>query len=162
MRWRLRTGQEHCEGGLRDTRNGTRRLLLMPFIQQITKSMKMIATTKLARAQRAMSDAKAYGDANKVVFKESEAADSEEGTDASKTLYVVVSSDRGLCGGIHSSVSKRAKAELVESSSSPVRCHSRLLQLWVFAHAKGRNGRSSSSETSRSSSSSGRCPRTWS
>lgn len=89
---------------------------------QITKSMKMIATTKLAKAQRAMNQAKAYGEANKVIFKESEANESESGeADPAKTLYIVVSSDRGLCGGIHSSVSKKTRAELQNSSSSPVR-----------------------------------------
>ncbi|PWN36244.1 putative ATP3-F1F0-ATPase complex, F1 gamma subunit [Meira miltonrushii] len=77
-------------------------------IEKITKSMKMIASTKLAKAQRAMHAAKAYGQTNDEVFKNAEAKQSEGGNQ----LYVVVSSDKGLCGGIHSSVSKRTKTEL--------------------------------------------------
>ena len=35
-----------------------------------------------------------------------------------KELFIVCSSDKGLCGGIHSSVSKRTKAEMAKISSS--------------------------------------------
>lgn len=63
-----------------------------------------------------MKTAKAYGAANVEVFKESEvAADAASGQ---KTLWIVMSSDRGLCGGIHSSVAKRAKKELTEEAGS--------------------------------------------
>lgn len=41
------------------------------------------------------------------VFEQSEAT----APDGGRELYIVCSSDKGLCGGIHSSVSKRAKAE---------------------------------------------------
>ena len=41
----------------------------------------------------------------------------KEGKDDTKTLWIVVSSDRGLCGGIHSAVSKRARKEIGASSS---------------------------------------------
>merc|ERR1711977_33123 len=71
-------------------------------IEKITKSMKMIATTRLNKAQAAMKTAKEYGAANVTVFKESEIeADAASGK---KTLWIVISSDRRLCGGIHSSV----------------------------------------------------------
>lgn len=48
------------------------------------------------------------------VFKNSEAKNVEGG----KELFIVCSSDKGLCGGIHSSVSKRTKAEMAKISSS--------------------------------------------
>ncbi|KAI8453041.1 ATP synthase F1, gamma subunit [Phakopsora pachyrhizi] len=101
------------------------RLKSVRNIGKITKSMKMIATTKLGKAQKAMTDAKAYGQANGIVFKES-SIEEEFGTtgsvanDNKKVLYVVISSDKGLCGGIHSSVSKRVKAELGEGSDSQI------------------------------------------
>jgi len=85
-------------------------------IEKITKSMKMIATTRLGKAQKAMQDAKKYGAANSVLFTETKAAESD--TKPTKILYIVVSSDRGLCGGIHSSVSKRAKKELLEGDGA--------------------------------------------
>ncbi|MBW0508737.1 hypothetical protein O181_048452 [Austropuccinia psidii MF-1] len=98
------------------------RLKSVKNIGKITKSMKMIATTKLNKAQKAMNDAKAYGQANGVVFKESSLAEefSEAKTIDNKTMFVVISSDKGLCGGIHSSVSKRAKAEIGENNEIPL------------------------------------------
>ncbi|KII91600.1 hypothetical protein PLICRDRAFT_38383 [Plicaturopsis crispa FD-325 SS-3] len=77
------------------------RLKSVKNIEKITKSMKMIASTKLAKAQRAMNSGKDYGAANKEVF-ENAPADHEE----KRKLFIVISSDKGLCGGIHSSVSK--------------------------------------------------------
>ncbi|GAA6063115.1 hypothetical protein JCM10212_002637 [Sporobolomyces blumeae] len=79
-------------------------------IGKITKSMKMVAASRLARAQRAMENAKAYGHANEAVFEQSEASKSEAKVE--KILYIVASSDRGLCGGIHSSVAKAAKRDI--------------------------------------------------
>jgi len=66
--------------------------------------MKMIASTKLAKAQRAMQSAKDYGIANTEVFKHT-----SPDTPPARKLFIVVSSDRGLCGGIHSSVSKTTR-----------------------------------------------------
>ncbi|GAA5890785.1 hypothetical protein JCM6882_000662 [Rhodosporidiobolus microsporus] len=77
-------------------------------IGKITKSM--VAASRLARAQRAMTDAKAYGSANQAVFDQSEAAKSDAKVE--RILYIVASSDRGLCGGIHSSVAKAAKRDI--------------------------------------------------
>ncbi|CAO1623843.1 unnamed protein product [Sympodiomycopsis kandeliae] len=90
------------------------RLRSVRNIEKITKSMKMIAATKLTKAQRAMASARAYGEANEEVFKNSEATSPEGG----KVLYVVISSDKGLCGGIHSSVVKRAKKEMLKLGES--------------------------------------------
>lgn len=70
--------------------------------------MKMIASTKLNRAQRAMNAGVAFGQASEEVFKQSEAKPLEGG----RELFIVVSSDKGLCGGIHSSVSKRTRNEV--------------------------------------------------
>lgn len=72
--------------------------------------MKMVAASRLARAQKAMTNAKAYGQANNAVFTQSEAAKSEAKIE--KIMYIVVSSDRGLCGGIHSSVAKMARKDV--------------------------------------------------
>ena len=62
-----------------------------------------------------MRVAKEYGAANVEVFNESEVAKSAES--GKKTLWIVVSSDRGLCGGIHSSVSKMAKKAFADGES---------------------------------------------
>ncbi|KAM0756119.1 ATP synthase F1 gamma [Meredithblackwellia eburnea MCA 4105] len=79
-------------------------------IGKITKSMKMVAASRLARAQKAMTQAKAYGVANSSVFEQSEASKSEAKVE--KILYITIASDRGLCGGIHSSVAKATKRDI--------------------------------------------------
>ncbi|RKP10181.1 ATP synthase F1, gamma subunit [Thamnocephalis sphaerospora] len=81
------------------------RLKSVSNISKITKSMKMIAATKLNRSQRGMEIARKYGQAASSLF---EQAETTAPADA-KTLMITVSSDRGLCGGIHSSVSKYTK-----------------------------------------------------
>ncbi|KAG1822347.1 ATP synthase F1 gamma [Suillus variegatus] len=83
------------------------RLKSVKNIEKITKSMKMIASTKLAKAQRAMQSGKQYGLANSGAF------------------LFVVSSDKGLCGGIHSSVSKATRRAIADTekpvdSDSPI------------------------------------------
>ncbi|KAG8727083.1 atp3 gamma subunit of the F1 sector of mitochondrial F1F0 ATP synthase, partial [Ceratobasidium sp. 423] len=87
------------------------RLKSVRNIEKITKSMKMIASTRLNKAQRAMATAKEYGKANNEIFGNSEVTVPEGG----KTLFVVVSSDRGLCGGIHSSVTKATKKAIQDN-----------------------------------------------
>ncbi|KAI0317362.1 ATP synthase F1 gamma [Amylostereum chailletii] len=94
------------------------RLKSVRNIEKITKSMKMIASTKLAKAQRAMQSGKQYGAANSEVFENSKP---EEATSGGRKLYIVVSSDKGLCGGIHSSVSKLTRRTVAAGdSTSPI------------------------------------------
>lgn len=66
--------------------------------------MKVVASTKLTRATRSMNDSRKYGEASNEVFKSAEttAAEAEE----KKSLVIVCSSDKGLCGGIHSGLSR--------------------------------------------------------
>jgi F-type H+-transporting ATPase subunit gamma len=71
--------------------------------------MKMIASTKVNRAQRSMETARAYGGATNELFQSAKTKPSDD----SKTLFITASSDRGLCGGIHSSVSKFTRRQLV-------------------------------------------------
>lgn len=77
--------------------------------------MKMIASTKLAKAQRAMQAGKQYGLANSEVFQNSSSA-----TPTPRKLFIVVSSDKGLCGGIHSSVSKATRRAISGAQDSPL------------------------------------------
>ena len=99
--------------------------------------MKMIASTRLAKAQRALQSGKQYGIANAgawvgmfspVVFKliyvpemlELFANTTPEEVGKRK-LFVVLSSDKGLCGGIHSSVSKATRAAIKDADpQSPI------------------------------------------
>ncbi|PCH36766.1 ATP synthase F1 gamma [Wolfiporia cocos MD-104 SS10] len=88
------------------------RLKSVRNIEKITKSMKMIASTKLAKAQRAMQAGKQYGVANSEVFQNAPAEEP-----AKRKLFIVVSSDKGLCGGIHSSVTKATRRIFADKES---------------------------------------------
>ena len=93
--------------------------------------MKMIASTKLAKAQRAMVNGKQYGIANSGVYpnrhclaKQANAPsevfqNAPSDTPSQNKLYIVISSDKGLCGGIHSSVSKATRRAIADASSNP-------------------------------------------
>ncbi|TGZ85642.1 ATP synthase F1 gamma [Ascodesmis nigricans] len=86
------------EGRLKSIRN----------IEKITKTMKIVASTKMNQAQRNMVQARVYGATNNKVYEEAETKPEEKG----KTLFIVSSSDKGLCGGVHSSLSKAVRAKL--------------------------------------------------
>jgi F-type H+-transporting ATPase subunit gamma len=93
------------EGRLKSIRN----------IEKITKTMKIVASTKLNRAQRAMTDSRAYGQTSNTVFEKAETKPLEvEG----KTLLVICSSDKGLCGGIHSGMSRKARKIIAEKPNT--------------------------------------------
>ncbi|ORY53830.1 ATP synthase F1, gamma subunit [Rhizoclosmatium globosum] len=92
------------------------RLKSISNIAKITKSMKMIASTKVTKAQRAMENARVYGQSANSLFKHIET----EEKDSAKPLVIAVSSDRGLCGGIHSSVSKASKRYLATKDDAEV------------------------------------------
>ena len=72
--------------------------------------MKIVASTKMNRAQRAMTDSRTYGQTSNKVFEEAETKP-EEGK---KTLLVVASSDKGLCGGIHSGLTRTTRRMLID------------------------------------------------
>ncbi|KAJ1960081.1 atp3 gamma subunit of the F1 sector of mitochondrial F1F0 ATP synthase, partial [Dimargaris xerosporica] len=92
------------------------RLKSVSNISKITMSMKMIASTKLTRAQRNMEKARVWGQTSQAFVENAEVANEADG----KTLYLTVSSDSGLCGGIHSSVSKATKRVLTENPEAQV------------------------------------------
>jgi F-type H+-transporting ATPase subunit gamma len=83
------------------------RLKSIKNIEKITKTMKIVASTKLTKAQRAMDSSRAYGSTSDTVFKEAETKALD--ADSKKTLLVVCSSDKGLCGGIHSGLSRATR-----------------------------------------------------
>ncbi|KAK3394185.1 ATPase, F1 complex, gamma subunit domain-containing protein [Podospora didyma] len=90
------------EGRLKSIRN----------IEKITKTMKIVASTKLTRAQKSMRDSRTYGQSSNEVYESAETKPIE--AEGKKKLVVVCSSDKGLCGGIHSGLSRfirRTKAE---------------------------------------------------
>ena len=90
------------EGRLKSIRN----------IEKITNTMKIVASTKLTRAQRAMKDSRTYGEASNEVYEAAETKVPE--AEDKKSLVIVCSSDKGLCGGIHSGMSRRIRKMFTE------------------------------------------------
>ncbi|CAD5218798.1 unnamed protein product [Bursaphelenchus okinawaensis] len=88
------------------------RLKSVKNIQKITKSMKMVAAAKYAKAERDLKGARSYGQGAQAFFDNLDLAKEEEGAAAKsgqKKVFVLVTSDRGLCGAVHTSIIKEAK-----------------------------------------------------
>lgn len=90
------------------------RLKSVKNIQKITKSMKMVSAAKFAKAERDLKMARPYGAASTELTEKAEV--DLASPNVKKHLIVAVSSDRGLCGAIHSSIVKAVKAMLAEES----------------------------------------------
>lgn len=89
--------------------------------QQITKAMKLVSATKLRKAQSAIFQMRPYADKLNGVLKNlGDSVDDEKLSKYFKeqtlerVLLIVVSSDRGLCGGFNANVVKRTKTLLAE------------------------------------------------
>jgi F-type H+-transporting ATPase subunit gamma len=92
------------------------RLKSIKNIEKITKTMKIVASTRMNQAQRSMQSSRVYGQSSNKVFEEAEAKPVEGG----KTLFIVSSSDKGLCGGVHSSLSKAVRVKLEANPNADV------------------------------------------
>lgn len=91
------------------------RLKSVKNIQKITKSMKMVSAAKFAKAEKDLKIARPYGVALSEFDSNAEITPKEgELPNVKKHLIIAVSSDRGLCGAIHTSIVKAVKALLVE------------------------------------------------
>src|SRR5216683_1344471 len=92
-----------------------RRITSVRSTQQITRAMKLVAAARLRRAQEALLNARPYHEALKRVADSllltapEVAAPAENAVPA--TLIIVVSSDRGLCGGYNTNLLRVAEQE---------------------------------------------------
>ncbi len=103
------------------------RLKSVKNIQKITQSMKMVSAAKYSRAERDLKAARPYGDGAKAFYEQAQVGRDEEGQpkaveaakagEQPKELFVALTSDRGLCGAIHSSICKSIRSELNEKPS---------------------------------------------
>ena len=105
-------------GALKEVRN---RIKSVQSTQQITKAMKMVSAAKLRRAQDAVTQMRPY--AKKLQEMLSNIVSNSDGEVAmdlaierpiEKVLIIVVTSDRGLCGGYNSNLIKLAKSTVNE------------------------------------------------
>jgi len=86
------------------------RLKSVTNIQKITQSMKMVSAAKYARAERDLKSARSYGLGAQAFYTNTDLIKAGEETPKPGTLILAVTSDRGLCGGVHSSVAKKIRA----------------------------------------------------
>ena len=105
-------------GALKEVRN---RIKSVQSTQQITKAMKMVSAAKLRRAQDAITQMRPY--AKKLQQMLSNIVSSSEGDvsmalaaqrNVEQVMIIVVTSDRGLCGGYNSNLIKLAKQVINE------------------------------------------------
>ena len=102
-----------------------KRIASVKSTQKITKAMKMVAAAKLKRAQESAEKGRPYSEKmNNVILNLSNGISDKEnapkllsGTGKDKThLCVVMTSDRGLCGGFNSNIIKKAKSYFAKLS----------------------------------------------
>jgi len=95
-----------------------KRISSVKSTQKITKAMKMVAAAKLRRAQEMAEKGRPYSDKMDIVIQNLSKAISDPsnapkllvGTGEDKThLCVVMTADRGLCGGFNTNICKLAK-----------------------------------------------------
>ncbi|MDQ3046649.1 MAG: ATP synthase F1 subunit gamma [Bacteroidota bacterium] len=94
---------------LKEVRN---RIVSVSSTQQITSAMKMVSAAKLRRAQDAVTQMRPYASKLKEILENLSASlDSSEGVysrqrEVKNVLLVVITSNRGLCGGFNANVIK--------------------------------------------------------
>lgn len=96
------------------------RLKSIKNIEKITKTMMVVASTRVNKAARAMQSSRVYGEAAKDVYDEAEVQAPEATETPEKNLYVVMSSDKGLCGSIHSQLARAARRYLAEDTNADI------------------------------------------
>nr|SVE88835.1 EOG090X0BEK [Daphnia sinensis] len=93
------------------------RLKSVKNIQKITQSMKMVSAAKYTKAERELKLARPYGIGAQEFYKKAEVKD-EEGEKGQ--LIIAVSSDRGLCGAVHSSIGRIVKNDIAANPNTKV------------------------------------------
>ena len=102
-----------------------KRIASVKSTQKITKAMKMVAAAKLRRAQESAEKGRPYSEKmNNVILNLSNGISDKENApkllsgsgDDKVHLCVVMTSDRGLCGGFNSNIIKKAKSYFTKLS----------------------------------------------
>ena len=94
--------------------------------QKITKAMEMVAASKMRKAVGQMEKARPY--ANKISYVMSHLANAHaeynsvyfEVREVKKRAYIVVSSDRGLCGGLNNNLFKKVIESTLENKNNEI------------------------------------------
>lgn len=88
--------------------------------QKITKAMEMVAASKMRKAQERMAAGRPYADRIREVVSHIASANPEyrhqylQERDVKRVGFIVITTDRGLCGGLNINVFKRVMNEMKE------------------------------------------------
>jgi F-type H+-transporting ATPase subunit gamma len=95
--------------------------------QKITKAMEMVAASKMRKAQDRMNATRPYASKIRQVINHLASAHSEykhpfmvERADAKRVGFIIVSSDRGLCGGLNINLFKSTMKKMQEYQSQNI------------------------------------------
>ena len=106
-----------------------RRIRAVKSTQQITKAMKMVAASKLRRAQERVVATRPFArEARRVLASIASRVDQTKhpllvnrpGAERGATLVIVMTSDRGLCGSFNTNIVKAVGGFLRENPGRPV------------------------------------------
>lgn len=102
-----------------------KRITSVKNTQKITKAMKMVAAAKLRRAQQAVEGARPFADGLKNIIIDIASKDEDNQhplfqakENPKKALYLIFTSNRGLCGGFNSNLLRRIETHFIDTSSS--------------------------------------------
>ena len=106
-----------------------RRIRAVKSTQQITKAMKMISASKLRRAQDRVVGARPFAQQMQRVLNSLASrvdpsihpllSEGDEGA-STRTLLIVVTADKGLCGGFNTNIIKAASGVINKSADRPI------------------------------------------
>ncbi|GHL60213.1 F0F1 ATP synthase subunit gamma [Escherichia coli] len=90
--------------------------------QKITKAMEMVAASKMRKSQDRMAASRPYAETMRKVIGHLAHGNLEDRRDVKRVGYLVVSTDRGLCGGLNINLFKKLLAEMKTWTDKGVQC----------------------------------------
>ncbi len=106
------------------TRDIKRKIKSVNNTKQITKAMELVSTAKLRRAKDKVEMTKPYfetvmGTVKNIVQSETSLRhDYLEKREVNKSLYIVITADRGLCGGYNINALKKTIADIEDANKA--------------------------------------------
>lgn len=78
----------------------------------------MVSAAKYAKAERDLKSARSFGEGTKLFYSTNELGKQDPETPTKVgTLVIALTSDRGLCGGVHSSIAKKVRALMTDEEN---------------------------------------------
>jgi len=111
----LCAAQQQQQRGMATLKMISMRLKSVKNIQKITQSMKMVSAAKYNRAERDLKQARPLGVGTAQFYEKAEIQAPET---EPKRLIIAVTSDRGLCGAVHSGVSRHIRDGLMADKAN--------------------------------------------